>query len=97
VNYFSSDPRPAAQNFTKEYKALYGADPNQFAALAYDAAGLLVAASRRWAPKAAPRCAKACWVSRGMKAPPADLLRRGTGPGQAAGANHDQGWAVGAV
>ena len=44
VNYFSSDPRPAAQNFTKEYKALYGADPNQFAALAYDAAGLLVAA-----------------------------------------------------
>jgi len=44
VNYFGSDPRPAAQNFTKEYKALYGADPNQFAALAYDAAGLLVAA-----------------------------------------------------
>jgi branched-chain amino acid transport system substrate-binding protein len=44
VNYFSSDPRPAPQTFTKEYKALYGADPNQFAALAYDAAGLLVAA-----------------------------------------------------
>jgi branched-chain amino acid transport system substrate-binding protein len=44
VNYFSNDPRPAAQNFTKEYKAIYGADPNQFAALAYDAAGLLVAA-----------------------------------------------------
>lgn len=44
VNYFSSDPRPAPQNFTKEYRALYGADPNQFAALAYDAAGLLVAA-----------------------------------------------------
>lgn len=44
VNYFSSDPRPAAQNFTKDYKALYGADPNQFAALAYDAAGLLMAA-----------------------------------------------------
>jgi branched-chain amino acid transport system substrate-binding protein len=44
VNYFSSDPRPTAQNFTKDYKALYGADPNQFAALAYDAAGLLTAA-----------------------------------------------------
>ncbi len=44
VNYFSSDPRPAPQNFTKEYRALYGADPNQFAALAYDAAGLLMAA-----------------------------------------------------
>jgi branched-chain amino acid transport system substrate-binding protein len=44
VNYFSSDPRPAAQNFTKDYKALYGAEPNQFAALAYDAAGLLTTA-----------------------------------------------------
>jgi branched-chain amino acid transport system substrate-binding protein len=44
VNYFSSDPRPAAQNFTRYYKALYGTDPNQFAALAYDAAGLLTAA-----------------------------------------------------
>jgi branched-chain amino acid transport system substrate-binding protein len=44
VNYFGSDPRPAAQNFTKGYKALYGAEPNQFAALAYDAAGLLTAA-----------------------------------------------------
>ncbi len=44
VNYFSSDPRPAAQDFTRDYKALYGADPNQFAALAYDAAGLLMAA-----------------------------------------------------
>ena len=44
VNYFKTDPRPAAQNFTNEYKALYGAEPNQFAALAYDSAGLLVAA-----------------------------------------------------
>jgi branched-chain amino acid transport system substrate-binding protein len=44
VNYFSNDPRPAAQNFTRDYKALYGTDPNQFAALAYDAAGLLTAA-----------------------------------------------------
>jgi branched-chain amino acid transport system substrate-binding protein len=43
VNYFKTDPRPAAQNFTKEYLALYKAEPNQFAALAYDAAGLLVA------------------------------------------------------
>jgi branched-chain amino acid transport system substrate-binding protein len=44
VNYFYSDPRPAAQAFTQQYKALYGAEPNQFAALAYDAAGVLVAA-----------------------------------------------------
>ncbi len=44
VNYFTTDPRPAPSAFTKEYKALYGADPTQFGALAYDAAGLLVAA-----------------------------------------------------
>lgn len=44
ANYFSADPRPAAQQFTKEYQAAYGKEPNQFAALAYDAAGLLVSA-----------------------------------------------------
>jgi branched-chain amino acid transport system substrate-binding protein len=44
ANYFSADPRPAAQEFTREYQALYGALPNQFAALAYDAANLMVAA-----------------------------------------------------
>src|SRR5210317_294789 len=44
ANYFSADPRPAAQEFTREYQALYGAVPNQFAALAYDAANLMVAA-----------------------------------------------------
>jgi len=44
ANYFSADPRPAAQEFTREYEALYGTVPNQFAALAYDAANLMVAA-----------------------------------------------------
>jgi branched-chain amino acid transport system substrate-binding protein len=44
ANYFSADPRPAAQEFTREYQALFGALPNQFAALAYDAANLMVAA-----------------------------------------------------
>lgn len=44
ANYFSADPRPAAKEFTREYKALYGTVPNQFAALAYDAANLMVAA-----------------------------------------------------
>jgi branched-chain amino acid transport system substrate-binding protein len=44
ANYFSADPRPAAQEFTREYQTLYGALPNQFAALAYDAANLMVAA-----------------------------------------------------
>ena len=44
ANYFSTDPRPAAQEFTREYRALYDMEPNQFAALAYDAANLMVAA-----------------------------------------------------
>ena len=47
ANYFSADPRPAAQEFTREYQALYGALPNQFAALAYDAANLMVAALQK--------------------------------------------------
>ena len=44
ANYFGADPRPAAMEFTREYKALYGSEPNQFAALAYDAANLMIAA-----------------------------------------------------
>ena len=44
ANYFSTDPRPAAQEFTAAYEKLYGKVPNQFAALAYDAANLMVAA-----------------------------------------------------
>jgi len=44
ANYFSTDPRPAAKEFTREYQAHYGKVPNQFAALAYDAANLMVAA-----------------------------------------------------
>jgi branched-chain amino acid transport system substrate-binding protein len=47
ANYFSADPRPAAQEFTREYQALYGTLPNQFAALAYDAANLMVAALQK--------------------------------------------------
>jgi branched-chain amino acid transport system substrate-binding protein len=47
ANYFSADPRPAAQEFTREYQAPYGALPNQFAALAYDAANLMVAALQK--------------------------------------------------
>jgi branched-chain amino acid transport system substrate-binding protein len=44
ANYFTSDPRPAAQEFLRDYRAHYNSDPNQFAALAYDAANLTVAA-----------------------------------------------------
>ncbi len=44
ANYFSADPRPAAREFTLLYQAAYGSVPNQFAALAYDAANLMIAA-----------------------------------------------------
>jgi branched-chain amino acid transport system substrate-binding protein len=44
ANYFITDPRPAAQEFTKKYRDLYDMEPNQFAALAYDAANLMIAA-----------------------------------------------------
>jgi len=44
ANYFSADPRPAAREFTREFQAHYNAVPNQFAALAYDAVNLMVAA-----------------------------------------------------
>lgn len=47
ANYFSTDPRPAAQEFTREYRAIYGKVPNQFAALAYDAANLMTASLHR--------------------------------------------------
>ena len=47
ANYFSADPRPAAKEFTRDYQALYGSEPNQFAALAYDAANLMVAALQK--------------------------------------------------
>jgi len=44
ANYFNTDPRPAALAFNKAYMAAYNKQPNMFAALAYDAAGLIVAA-----------------------------------------------------
>jgi len=47
ANYFSADPRPAAKTFTAEYQKAHGKIPNQFAALAYDAANLMVAALKK--------------------------------------------------
>jgi branched-chain amino acid transport system substrate-binding protein len=44
ANYFTADPRPSAKEFLREYRAHYGKEPNQFAALAYDAANLTIAA-----------------------------------------------------
>ena len=40
-NYFSNDPADIVQNFRKAYEAQYGAMPNSFAALGYDAAAIL--------------------------------------------------------
>lgn len=41
--FYPKDPRPEVQAFVNEYKAAYGAEPNMFAAQAYDAANLLLA------------------------------------------------------
>ncbi|MGF6545605.1 ABC transporter substrate-binding protein [Paraburkholderia youngii] len=36
-NFFPGDPRPEVQSFVQRYRARYGADPDTFAARAYDA------------------------------------------------------------
>ncbi len=45
--YFPDDTRPAAQEFTRMFRDRYGKDPNMFAALAYDAANLMIAAMHK--------------------------------------------------
>jgi branched-chain amino acid transport system substrate-binding protein len=40
-HYFPDDPSPLVQNLRKNYEASYGAAPNSFAALGYDAAAIL--------------------------------------------------------
>ena len=42
--YFPNDPRPAAQEFTRDFRATYSKDPSTFAAVGYDAANLVIAA-----------------------------------------------------
>ena len=43
TNHFSKDdPSPKVQAFVTQYKAKYGETPDGFAALSYDAAGLLL-------------------------------------------------------
>jgi branched-chain amino acid transport system substrate-binding protein len=46
-HFFRRDFRRAARAFTKQYRARYKMEPNQFAALAYDTASLLVAALQK--------------------------------------------------
>jgi branched-chain amino acid transport system substrate-binding protein len=46
-HYWVEDPNPAVQKFVNDYRARYGATPDGLAALAYDAAGVLVSALDR--------------------------------------------------
>jgi branched-chain amino acid transport system substrate-binding protein len=46
-HYWVEDPNPAVQKFVNDYRARYGATPDGLAALAYDAAGVLVSAMDR--------------------------------------------------
>lgn len=43
-HYYPGDPNPAVQRFVEAYRARYNATPDALAALAYDAAGVLVSA-----------------------------------------------------
>ncbi|SNX53067.1 ABC transporter substrate-binding protein [Thermoanaerobacterium sp. RBIITD] len=43
-HFISSDPDSTVQNFIKRYKDAYGTEPDAFAALAYDSAGMLIQA-----------------------------------------------------
>lgn len=44
AGFHSGDPSPAVQNFVKNYRELFGEDPDMFAAQAYDAARIVIEA-----------------------------------------------------
>ena len=43
-NFLAENPDDNVQQFVKEYEEAYGAEPDQFAAVAYDSLGLMVEA-----------------------------------------------------
>lgn len=47
-NFFPGDPRPEVQSFVQRYRARYNADPDTFAARAYDAMTLAAEVIRRY-------------------------------------------------
>lgn len=47
-NFFPGDPRPEVQRFVERYRAKYGAEPDTFAARAYDAMTLAAEVIRRY-------------------------------------------------
>jgi branched-chain amino acid transport system substrate-binding protein len=49
-NFFPGDPRPEVQSFVQRYKAKYNAEPDTFAARAYDAMILSAEVIRRYGP-----------------------------------------------
>ncbi len=50
ASYFDEDPTPVVRNFIANYKKEYGVVPDQYAALAYDTAGLVVEALKICGP-----------------------------------------------
>ena len=49
-NFVPTNPDPKVQKFVGEYKAKFGVVPNQFAAQAYDAMGIMLAALMKVGP-----------------------------------------------
>ena len=78
-NFLPTNPDPAVQKFVTEYKAKYGAVPNQFAAQAYDAMGIMLAAIKKVGPNVtrASRCVTRWPRPRTIPASPANHVRSG--------------------
>jgi branched-chain amino acid transport system substrate-binding protein len=49
-NFMPTNPDPKVQKFVTEYKTKYGSVPNQFAAQAYDAMGIMLEAIKKAGP-----------------------------------------------
>jgi branched-chain amino acid transport system substrate-binding protein len=49
-NFNATNPDPQVQEFSKDFKAAYGVEPDQFAAVAYDSLGMIVEALKKSGP-----------------------------------------------
>lgn len=50
TNFYPGDPSAAVKGFVEDFKNAYGAEPNQFAALAYDCLGMMAEALKKSGP-----------------------------------------------
>jgi branched-chain amino acid transport system substrate-binding protein len=65
--YISNNPDPVVQDWVKRYHAAYGADPELFASVYYDAANVLAAAMKRATEMTGPAIQKALTGTTGFR------------------------------